>query len=258
MFLYNYKFNSNLNSWDTSKVTSMRETFVRNYEFNQPLNKWNTSKVTSMKKMFNLCTIFDQDLSDWDTSNVEEMSHMFNGATNFNCSGGNMGRWDVSKVLWYHNMFESATSFNIDISNWNIRSGAYFHSTFKSATSFNRDLSNWKNLAQTTSFQQMFDGATSFSQHMCWTYDETAVVTYMVRNTNSAIICNCPNNAVYHGDGSLCGYVCDEGYGEILGVNGTLSCELGYEFITNEKGEQFQCGPTSDREELYFYKCYRM
>ena len=42
-----------INNWDVSKVTDMKEMFRNASSFNQPLNKWNVSKVTNMNDMFN-------------------------------------------------------------------------------------------------------------------------------------------------------------------------------------------------------------
>ena len=51
-FAYCNLFNSELNNWNTSKVTDMSTMFRGALNFNQPLNNWNTSQVTTMEWMF--------------------------------------------------------------------------------------------------------------------------------------------------------------------------------------------------------------
>ncbi|MCL6296734.1 BspA family leucine-rich repeat surface protein, partial [Gaetbulibacter sp. 2012CJ34-3] len=73
-------FNSPINNWEVSAVTSMSNMF-RNTPFNQTLDNWDTSSVTDMLGMFSFAESFDQNIGNWDISNVTLMTDMFNGVT---------------------------------------------------------------------------------------------------------------------------------------------------------------------------------
>lgn len=79
-----------LNSWDTSNVTNMREMFYLQINLNPILSNWKTSNVKSMSKMFCGATNFNQDLSNWDTSEITNMSYMFFNAKEFNNNATNL------------------------------------------------------------------------------------------------------------------------------------------------------------------------
>ena len=69
-------------------------------DFNKDLNSWDTSSVTTMERMFYVARDanvgFNGNISSWDTSSVTTMEHMFNQAESFN---KNIGSWDVSSVI---------------------------------------------------------------------------------------------------------------------------------------------------------------
>jgi len=86
--------------------------------FYSNLNHWNTSKVTDMSFMFLNAQLFDNDLSYWYVSNVTNMSYMFAGATLFN---SDISSWNVSNVTNMEGMFYGSINFNQDLSLWDIR-----------------------------------------------------------------------------------------------------------------------------------------
>ncbi|CAH0447825.1 hypothetical protein SM033_00001 [Vibrio phage vB_VpaM_sm033] len=63
-------FNRPLNKWNVSSVTNFEETFARNRAFNQPLACWNVSAATNMAQMFESADAMDGDLSAWCTPNI--------------------------------------------------------------------------------------------------------------------------------------------------------------------------------------------
>ena len=103
-----------VNNWDVSKITEMRELF-KDKAFNKDIGNWDVSSVQFMDDMFKSTTAFDQDISGWDVSNVKSMSGMFNSAV-FN---KDINGWDVSSVTDFAYMFSNAGSFNQNIC-WDI------------------------------------------------------------------------------------------------------------------------------------------
>ena len=110
-------FNSDIGSWDTSKVTNMSRMFWLCLEFNQPLNSWDVSKVTDMDLMFSSNSKFNQPLNSWNVSAVTNMNNMFSSASRFNQP---LNLWDVSKVSVMSYMFNGARVFNQNLSGWNV------------------------------------------------------------------------------------------------------------------------------------------
>ncbi|MFY9242943.1 MAG: BspA family leucine-rich repeat surface protein [Polaribacter sp.] len=110
-------FNKNLDSWDVSKVTSLFRTFENATSFNGNISNWNVSKVEDMNNTFNTASAFNQDISGWVTSEVTNMAGMFFGASSFNQKIGN---WDVTKVTNMYSMFENASAFNQNLSDWDV------------------------------------------------------------------------------------------------------------------------------------------
>lgn len=89
-----------IESWDTSNITNLSETFSDAENFNQDLSNWKTSNVTDMSVTFFNAKKFNSPLDKWDTSNVENMQSMFYGASEFN---QNISKWDVKKVKEHSN-----------------------------------------------------------------------------------------------------------------------------------------------------------
>ena len=155
-------FNQPLNNWDVSNVVNMRAMFRVAYNFNQPLNNWNVSNVTNMAEMFQRARGFNQNINNWDTSKVENMSWMFSEATSFNQPIGN---WDISKVIDMSYMFQSAAAFNQPLNNWNASKVTDMRNMFAWAGSFNQSLNNW-DTSKVTDMRNMFAWAGSFNQSL--------------------------------------------------------------------------------------------
>ncbi|MFO0970879.1 MAG: BspA family leucine-rich repeat surface protein [Candidatus Saccharimonadales bacterium] len=161
-------FNSNINHWDVSHVTSMNNLFANCNSttiFNQPLNNWDVSNVTDMNSMFFGNNSFNQNINSWNTSNVTDMRNMFVG-TSFNQP---LNNWDVSNVTTMLQMFTGNSSFNQPLNNWNVANVTNMTDMFNSASAFNSSLANW-NVSNVTTMSGMFDGAYNFNQPLnSWT-----------------------------------------------------------------------------------------
>jgi len=157
-------FNSDVSTWDTSKVTDFSFLFWYASNFNQSLTKWNTSAVTSMVGMFQGARAFDRDISTWDTSHVRIMADMFYHASKFNQS---LSQWNTSAVKSTVSMFEGASAFNGDVSTWDTSRVTSMGRMFSNASNFNQPLSPW-NTSAVTSMWEMFYHASSFNQTLCW------------------------------------------------------------------------------------------
>ena len=70
---------------------NMKYMFYRAQVFNSDISTWNVSRVASMLSMFSDVTAFDSDISKWDVSRVTDMKYMFPGATAFN---SDISKWD--------------------------------------------------------------------------------------------------------------------------------------------------------------------
>jgi surface protein len=110
----NEKYGS-MSGWDTSRVTTMKETFKQKNTFNGDIGSWNTISVTDMNSMFYGASAFNQSISSWDTGQVTDMNSMFYGASVFN---QDISSWDTGQVTDMENMFGQATAFNQNISLW--------------------------------------------------------------------------------------------------------------------------------------------
>ena len=120
---------NNINSWDTSAVTTMNSMFGNCIAFNQALT-FNTSAVTNIGSMFNGCSVFNQPLT-FDTSSVESMEATFSDATAFN---QNISSWNTGAVTTMELMFSGATAFNQNIGTWNVANVTNFVSFMKGKT----------------------------------------------------------------------------------------------------------------------------
>jgi surface protein len=167
------EFNQPISSWNTSSVTNMSYMFYGAKKFNQPIGFWNTSSVTNMGYMFFHASIFNQNIGSWDTSSVngEGMRMMFYWAENFN-NGENasIGNWNTSKVTSMTSMFDGAKKFNQPIGYWNTSSVTDMDTMFGDARAFDQDIGYYPsvsttawNTANVTTMKKMFYWAENFN-----------------------------------------------------------------------------------------------
>ncbi len=179
--------NPTMNSWNTSRVTSLTGTFSGCYLFNQPIGDWDTSNVTSMGIMFLMAMNFNQPIGNWNTSKVVETNAMFQNAQAFNQPIGNwdmsgnldaelmfgnavkfnqpIGNWDTSKMIEMNFMFLNAKAFNQDLSSWDTGNVKMIYGMFYSAENFNSNISEW-DVSKVVYMQNMFSNAKKFNQNI--------------------------------------------------------------------------------------------
>lgn len=160
-------FHEPLNSWDTSHVTSMRNTFANASDFNQDISNWDVSNVTDMSGMFDNACHFQQNIGNWDTSNVTNMNAMFRFACLFN---GDISGWDVGNVEDMSSMFNSAQVLNQNLNNWNTSSVEFMNNMFQDAVSFNQNLGDW-DVTNVIDMTNMFLNVTLSTEN----YDNTLI-----------------------------------------------------------------------------------
>jgi len=208
---------NNINSWDTSAVTSMGDMFSGCLAFNQALS-FNTSVVTTMNSMFYNCTSFNQSLS-FDTSAVTDMSGMFYGCSVFNqalsfdtsavtnmgsmfqgCSVFNQAlSFNTSAVTDMSSMFRDATAFNQNISSWNTSAVDNMSRMFRAATAFNQNISSW-NTSAVTDMYQMFKDAPAFNQNIgTWDVANVTNFEFFMQGKTDATFSTTNLNAIYNG-----------------------------------------------------------
>ena len=164
--LFNNKssFNDDISSWNTSAVTNMKKMFHGASAFNQNIGSWNTGNVTDMEDMFKNCSVFNKNIGGWDTSKVKNMASMFNNAFAFNQNINTSGNsWNTGLVENMYYMFYSATAFNQNIGGWDTSSVQIMTGMFYGASAFNMNIGGW-NTISCTSFHKMFYGASVFNQ----------------------------------------------------------------------------------------------
>ena len=182
-------FNSDISSWDTSRVTDMFQMFTSS-EFNSDISNWNTSKVTYMGSMFLNAQKFNKPIGSWDTSKVTDMSSMFYYAKAFN---HDIGLWDTSKVTAMQQMFSNAEKFNKNINNWNTSKVTDMNSMFNGASEFNSPIGSW-DTSSVTNMYSMFNSARKFNQNInynqsvsttAWNTSKVTDMYYMFYGANA-------------------------------------------------------------------------
>ena len=187
---------NNINSWDTSAITTMNYMFGNCTAFNQALS-FNTSAVTSMSNMFANCSSFNSALTFSSTSAVTDMSYMFSDCSAFNQSVNFISTLNVlntsamfyncsvfngainslfpsvlkSKVEDMSNMFAGCSAFNKAI-NWNTFAVTNMGNMFENCSVFNAPVI-FTTTANVTNMKAMFASCTVFNQAL--TFNTSAV-----------------------------------------------------------------------------------
>jgi len=172
------QFNGNISSWDVSSVTIMSHMFAGMKNLKLDLNAWNVSSVTNMDYMFHSGFSLESsyvNISEWDVSSVTDMSYMF---TTTNYFDFNISKWDVSSVTTMASMFATAYGFNQDIGDWNVSSVTDMRFMFNQAYLFNQDIGDW-NVSSVTDMRFMF-ARSNFNQDISnWDVSSVTNMDYM-------------------------------------------------------------------------------
>jgi surface protein len=156
------------------------------------INSWDTSAITTMAEMFFGCTAFNQALS-FDTSVIDSMNSMFFNATNFN-SALNL---NTSSVLDMGSMFEGCSVFNQPLS-FDTSAVEFMNRMFIDATAFNQALSF--DTSAVTNMTEMFSGCTSFNQNIGnWNVENVADFSKFMLGKTPATFSTTNLNAIYNG-----------------------------------------------------------
>lgn len=156
----------NLNTFDTSNVTSLQNMFYNcsNLEV-LDLNNWNTSNVTNLFSTFQGCTnLTTLEVSEWDTSKVTSMGeqgeYWVYGGTFQDCSSLtelDLSGWDTLNVVGMGNMFRGCSSLTeLNVSNFNTSNVTSMNSMFYNCSSLTEvDVSKF-NTSNVTNMAYMF------------------------------------------------------------------------------------------------------
>ena len=152
----------NLNKFDTSNVTNMRDMFYSCEGLtNLDLSSFDTSNVTDMDCMFYYCNgLTNLDLSSFNTSNVTDMADMFRGCNSL--TNLDLSSFDTSNVTDMGGMFDDCNSLtNLDLSSFDTSNVTVMGSMFSGCESLiNLDLSSF-DTSNVTVMGGMFYGCES-------------------------------------------------------------------------------------------------
>ena len=154
-----FKSLSNIDtSFKTSNTTNMSFMFTLTSALSSiNLNNFDTSNVTIMRNMFSGTGIRELDLTSFNTSKVTDMSGMF--ATS-RCSVINLSSFDTSKVTDMSSMFASSSITSIDLSSFKTTSLINMSTMFAATSLETLDLSNF-DTSHVTNFGGIFGGSSS-------------------------------------------------------------------------------------------------
>lgn len=122
---------SNLNAWDTSKITSLYRTFYQSTNLQEiDISSWDVSKVTDISECFQDCSnITELNLTSWDVSKVTDMTRCFQGCSSLN--NCDVSGWDVSNVTLFTSLFLGCTLLDPQVSSWNFSKATNLANTFR-------------------------------------------------------------------------------------------------------------------------------
>ena len=105
--------NSNINNWTFKSTGSINfRHMFRNSNFNKNIGSWNTGRVTNMRDMFRDNGNFDQDISGWDFSNISSADNLRNFFTNGELDEDN---YDALLIRWSNQASSMPNNINVNM-----------------------------------------------------------------------------------------------------------------------------------------------
>ena len=196
----------NLNTFDTSKVTSLEYMFYNctNLE-TLDLNNFDTSNVTTLFGTFQGCTnLKTLEVSNWNTSKVvgmgEQGGYWAYGGTFQGCSSLtelDLSGWNTSNVKGMGNMFRGCSTLTeLNVSNFNTENAISMYGMFWGCNKLQKlNVSNFDTSNVTTSLGYMFSGCSNLTELDVSNFDTSHVtnMAYMFNSCNSLTKLNVNN-----------------------------------------------------------------
>ena len=188
----------NLNTFDTSKVTSLEYMFYNctNLE-TLDLNNFDTSNVTTLFGTFQGCTnLKTLEVSNWNTSKVvgmgEQGGYWAYGGTFQGCSSLtelDLSGWNTSNVKGMGNMFRGCSTLTeLNVSNFNTENAISMYGMFWGCNKLQKlNVSNFDTSNVTTSLGYMFSGCSNLTELDVSNFDTSHVtdMRFMFNNCSS-------------------------------------------------------------------------
>ena len=188
----------NLNTFDTSKVTSLEYMFYNctNLE-TLDLNNFDTSNVTTLFGTFQGCTnLKTLEVSNWNTSKVvgmgEQDGYWAYGGTFQGCSSLtelDLSGWNTSNVKGMGNMFRGCSTLTeLNVSNFNTENAISMYGMFWGCNKLQKlNVSNFDTSNVTTSLGYMFSGCSNLTELDVSNFDTSHVtdMRFMFNNCSS-------------------------------------------------------------------------
>ena len=93
------------------------------------INSWNTSSITSLYSTFENCINFDDNIGNWDVSNVLDFHYAFRNSKFNNGGSPSINNWNIKVGADLEAVFYDATYFNQSVSSWKIERATRINST---------------------------------------------------------------------------------------------------------------------------------
>ena len=171
---------SDLNSWNISKVDSLRRTFY----FCESLKKleisnWDVSNVTTMRDTFNSCGITSFDGSLWNTYNLTSTRSMFAGCTSL--SNFNAPNWNLINLTDMTGMFSGCGLTYFGVNQWTASSVSSINNLFSFSSLQEVDLSGITFSSSLNNIGQLFQGCSNLiSATISSVLDNTSVNSFFL------------------------------------------------------------------------------
>lgn len=150
-FINQTKWIYNIDSWDVSGVSNMRNVFRYAKYVPQCVSRWDVGKVEIFAGAFRNAKGVP-DISSWNTESVSDMSEMFYGVTTV----PDISKWNVGRVSRMECTFANVR-YIPDISMWDVSSVVCMDRAFKNSN-ITSELSRW-NVKNVISFIGMFENS---------------------------------------------------------------------------------------------------